>query len=372
MPNTLRIKRRTTGSTGAPSSLANAELAFNEVDNILYYGKGTGGGGGTATTVEAIGGNGAFVSLTGDQTISGTKTITGTLALGSATLSGNATFSNDLIISGNLTVNGTTTTINSTTLAVDDKNIVLGDIASPTDTTADGGGITLKGTTDKTLNWLDATDSWTSSENLELATGKVLRIDGAQVLSKTSLGTGVTGSSLTSVGTIGTGVWQGTAVGVAYGGTGQTTYTDGQVLIGNTATGGLNKTTITAGSGITITNGNGTISIASTVSGVSDGDKGDITVSGSGATWTIDNSVVTYAKIQNVSATDRILGRSSAGAGVIEEITCTAAGRALIDDADASAQRTTLGLGTIATQNSNNVNITGGTIDNITLDGGTF
>ena len=77
--------------------------------------------------------------------------------------------------------------------------------------------------------------------------------------------------------------------------------------------------------------------------GVSDGDKGDITVSGSGATWTIDADAVTYAKIQDVSATDRLLGRSTAGAGVIEEITCTAAGRALLDDANAAAQLTTLG-----------------------------
>lgn len=84
--------------------------------------------------------------------------------------------------------------------------------------------------------------------------------------------------------------------------------------------------------------------------GVSDGDKGDITVSSSGTTWTIDNDAVTYAKIQNVSATDKLLGRSTSGAGDIEEITCTSAGRALIDDTDASAQRTTLGLGTLATQ----------------------
>jgi hypothetical protein len=61
-------------------------------------------------------------------------------------------------------------------------------------------------------------------------------------------------------------------------------------------------------------------------------------------------SAVTYAKIQNVSATDKLLGRASAGAGVVEEIALTAAGRALIDDASASDQRITLGLGTLATQ----------------------
>lgn len=61
-------------------------------------------------------------------------------------------------------------------------------------------------------------------------------------------------------------------------------------------------------------------------------------------TTDIDNDAVTYAKMQNVSATDKVLGRSTAGAGDTEEIVCTAAGRALIDDADAAAQRTTLGF----------------------------
>lgn len=65
----------------------------------------------------------------------------------------------------------------------------------------------------------------------------------------------------------------------------------------------------------------------------------------------IADGSLTYAKIQNVSATDKLLGRSTAGAGVVEEIVCTAAGRALIDDANAAAQRTTLGLGTAALVN---------------------
>jgi hypothetical protein len=63
------------------------------------------------------------------------------------------------------------------------------------------------------------------------------------------------------------------------------------------------------------------------------------------------SATVTYDKLQNVSATDRLLGRTSAGAGSVEEISCTAAGRALLDDADAATQRATLGLGTISTGN---------------------
>ena len=90
-----------------------------------------------------------------------------------------------LVLSGDLTVNGTTTTINSTEITVDDKNLTLGSVATPTDAGADGGGITLKGATDKTFSWIDATDSWTSSEHLDLASGKVLKVNGTQVLSAT-------------------------------------------------------------------------------------------------------------------------------------------------------------------------------------------
>lgn len=111
-------------------------------------------------------------------------------------------------------------------------------------------------------------------------------------------------------------------------------------LLGRTtaSTGAVEE--ITVGSGLSLSSG----TLTATGGGVSDGDYGDVTVSSSGTVWTVDNDAVTYAKIQNVSATDKLLGRSTAGAGDIEEITCTAAGRALLDDASASAQRTTLGL----------------------------
>ena len=118
---------------------------------------------------------------TADRTIT-FPDATGTVALAAnvAALAG-ATFTGavsgtDLTLSGNLTVNGTTTNINSTNLVVEDKNIILADVETPTDVTADGGGITLKGTTDKTFNWVDSTDSWTSSEHLFLSATKELRL----------------------------------------------------------------------------------------------------------------------------------------------------------------------------------------------------
>ena len=87
----------------------------------------------------------------------------------------------------NLTVNGTTTTINSTTLQVNDKNIELGIVETPTDATADGGGITLKGTTDKTIIWDDANDNWTLNQNVNIPTGYTFKINNTTVLSSTQV-----------------------------------------------------------------------------------------------------------------------------------------------------------------------------------------
>lgn len=92
MSNTIRIKRRAAGSAaGAPATLQNAELAYNEQDDTLYYGKGTGGAGGSATACIAIGGPGVYVDKTNDQTIAGVKTFSSSPLVPTVASSDNST-----------------------------------------------------------------------------------------------------------------------------------------------------------------------------------------------------------------------------------------------------------------------------------------
>ncbi len=172
---------------------SNAEIAVSKLGN------------GTARQLLQTDAGGTGVEFASNIDVPGTLDVTGA-----------ATFDNNVTIQGDLTVNGTTTTIDTTTLVVEDKNIEMGAVSTPTDVTADGGGITLKGTTDKTINWVDATNAWTFSEHLDIASAKEFRIAGTKVLDATSLGAAVVASSLTSVGTIATGVWNGTPIATAY------------------------------------------------------------------------------------------------------------------------------------------------------------
>jgi len=240
MANTIRIKRRASGGgAGAPASLANAELCFNEQTNVLYYGTGTGGAGGSATSVIAIGGSGAFATQAYVATaVAGVSVdLSGYAALAGASFTGN------VVVGGNLTVNGTTTTINSTTLTTADKNIELAK-GSTTDAAADGGGITIHAAADYTFNWVASTSAWTSSTHMDLASSKAYKIAGTNVLTATALGSGVTSSSLTSVGALASGSLAAgfTAVGVGQGGTGLTSAVSG-LLKGN----GSAYSTATAG-----------------------------------------------------------------------------------------------------------------------------
>ena len=107
MSNTIRIKRRANGGgSGAPTTLANAELAFNEQTNVLYYGTGTGGSGGSATTIIPIGGTGAFVDTSSTQTVGGVKTFSSTI---SGSIDGNAGTATKLATSRTLSVSSDAT-----------------------------------------------------------------------------------------------------------------------------------------------------------------------------------------------------------------------------------------------------------------------
>lgn len=106
-------------------------------------------------------------------------------------------------IAGDLFVGGDTVTLQTTVLEVEDKNIILGNtLSTPTDSAADQGGITLKGTTDKTILYDNAQTSWTSNINWNLDLGNVYRINNVSVLSNTTLGAGVINSSLQTLGAL--------------------------------------------------------------------------------------------------------------------------------------------------------------------------
>ena len=148
----------TVGYTGTAASTTNISTGAVLASTVKTVNIGTGGAASSTTNVNIGSANGGLVTV-----------------------------NSSLTVTGDLTVNGTTTTINSTTLSVDDKNIELASIASPTDTTADGAGITVKGASDKTLNWVSTTAAWTSSENFDLTAAKTYKIGAANVLSSSTL-----------------------------------------------------------------------------------------------------------------------------------------------------------------------------------------
>lgn len=489
MANTLRIKRRASGSPGAPSSLANAELAFNEVDNTLYYGKGTGGAGGTASSVEAIGGSGAYLTLSTAQTVSGNKTFTGDVIVPtqatsdnstkaattayvkaqgyltgneSITFSGDATgtgatsvtltLSNTGISAGTytkLTVDAKGRATAGTTLSASDiptltaakisdfdtqvRTNRLDQLTAPTTSVslnsqkitnlADPTGAqdaATKAYVDATKQGLDVKDSVRAATTGNITLSGTQTVDGVSLLagdrvlvknqstaSENGIYDVVSGGSWTrsADANVSSEVTSGLFVFVEEGTTnadsGWVLTTDGSITLGSTSLAFVQFSgagQITAGAGLTKTGNTLDVGTASASRIVVNADNIDLATTGVSQGTYKSVTVDTYGRVtagtnpttlagygitdaQPLDATLTALAGVSVsanqliyatGSDTFTTTSFTSFGRSLVDDADAAAGRTTLGLGTIATQNANNVSITGGSIDNIEFDGGTF
>lgn len=160
---------------------------------------------GTDTFTRALGETLTFSGTTNETDV--TTSTTGTVKVGlpsDVTIGNDLTITNDLsvsgsaVITGDLTVNGALVSLSATEVVVEDKNVVLGSTSTPTDTTADGGGLTLKGASDYEIKWVNATNSWTFNQNINVTTGG-LSIGGTQVLngSRVLSNTAITGSGNT-------------------------------------------------------------------------------------------------------------------------------------------------------------------------------
>ena len=140
-----------------------ATITLNGVDALTESG-------GTVTVAAGTNlvlGTGAVpTSAIADDAVTGAKIENNPTIAGNLTVAGTSTLTGAVTVAGTLTVEGATTTVESVTLTVDDKNIEMGSVDTPTDTTADGGGLTLKGATDKTMSWVNADDAWTFNQHL--------------------------------------------------------------------------------------------------------------------------------------------------------------------------------------------------------------
>ncbi len=390
MANTLRIKR-STGSS-APTSLANAELAFSEGTETLFVGKGTGGAGGSATSIIKIGGIGGFFDK--DTVRSANAVLSGPTTGSDAAPTFRALVAADIPSIAHTKISDFDTGVRTNTLnqmaaptgAVSLNSQKITGLADPT---ADADAAN-KGYVDGVAQGLDVKDSvvatTTANGTLSSAFANGQSIDGV------TLQTGdrilIKNQSTASQ----NGIYNVQASGAPSRTTDMGT--------GSNAAGAfvfVEQGTVNAENGFTCTTDTGSAVVGTNnltfaqFSGAGQVIAGD-GLDKSGNTLSVDlkangGLVIESTEIAVKLDASSITGTLAIGDGGTGATTATAAltalglsnyAKTLIDDADAAAARSTLGLGSIATQAANSVAITGGsvtnltTFDGITVDGGSY
>ena len=390
MANTLRIKR-STGSS-APTSLANAELAFTEGTETLFIGKGTGGAGGSATSIIKIGGKGGFFDK--DTVQNANKVLSGPTTGSDAAPTFRALVSDDIPSIAHTKISDFDTGVRTNRLdqmaaptgAVSLNSQKITGLADPT---ADADAAN-KGYVDGVAQGLDVKDSvvatTTTNGTLSTAFANGQSIDGVtlQTGDRILIKNQTTASQ--------NGIYNVQASGAPSRATDMAT--------GANAAGAfvfVEQGTVNAENGFTCTSDTGSAVVGTNnltfaqFSGAGQIIAGD-GLDKSGNTLSVDlkangGLVIESTEIAVKLDASSITGTLAIGDGGTGATTATAAltalglsnyAKTLIDDADAAAARTTLGLGSIATQAANSVAITGGSItnlttfDGITIDGGSY
>ena len=390
MANTLRIKR-STGSS-APTSLANAELAFTEGTETLFIGKGTGGAGGSATSVIKIGGKGGFFDK--DTVQNANKVLSGPTTGSDAAPTFRALVSDDIPSLAHTKISDFDAGVRTNTLsqmaaptgAVSMNSQKITGLADPTG----DNDAANKGYVDGVAQGLDVKDSvvatTTANGTLASAFANGQSIDGVtlQTGDRILIKNQTTASQ--------NGIYNVNASGAPS----RTT----DMATGANAAGAfvfVEQGTINAENGFTCTSDTGSAVVGTNnltfaqFSGAGQVIAGD-GLDKSGNTLSVDlkangGLVIESTEIAVKLDASSITGTLAIGDGGTGATSATAAltnlgfsnyGKTLIDDADAAAARTTLGLGSISTQAANSVAITGGSItnlttfDGITIDGGSY